>query len=222
MNVTFNRSLPISQSPLDGSVQSVRSAFNHVEILNILKSDSRELLRSVNGQRSSLGLPSVNIQLIPVNGSVYAKLDPTNPKGAGFTPFDNSGRVFINADNPGLSSTRDRAVLRHLVLHEMIHAATSAFGNEVDRLSSRSDPKFPGGITIRNAVIEGLTDLATVLITKKQSPFDNYAPHRSIATKLIELVGADTARRALFGGDKEAIKLVMDAAKQLAVQKPSA
>jgi hypothetical protein len=88
-----------------------------------------------------LGLPAVNIQLIPVNGSVHAKLDPTNPTGAWFSPFDNSGRVFINADNPGLARTRDRAVLRHLVIHEMPHAATSVFGDEVDRLSSKLDPK---------------------------------------------------------------------------------
>jgi hypothetical protein len=222
MSLTFNPNLAISESPSSSSLPSGHIAFSHLEILNIMKSDSKELLRSVNAQRSSLGLPAVNIQLIPVNGSVYARLDPTDPRGAGFTPFDNSGRVFINADNPGLAHTRDRAVLRHLSLHEMIHAATSAFGREVDRLASRLDPKFPGGITVRNAVIEGLTDLATILITKKQSPFDNYAPHRSVATQLIDMVGADTARRALFGGDKSAIKLVMDAAIQLAKQSSAA
>jgi hypothetical protein len=149
MSITFNPSLQISQPPSSASLQSRQIAFNHLEILNIMKSDSKELLRSVNAQRSSLGLPAVNIQLIPVNGSVYARLDPTDPTGAGFTPFDNSGRVFINADNPGLAHTRDRAVLRHLLLHEMFHAATSAFGREVDRLASKLDPKFQGGITVR-------------------------------------------------------------------------
>jgi hypothetical protein len=198
-----------------GAAPSGQTAFNHLELLNIFKADSRDLLRAVNVQRAALGLPAANINLIPVNGAVYAKLNPANPAGAAFTPFDNSGRVFINADNAGLASTRDRAVVRHLVLHEILHAATSPFGKEIGRLTSGEKLTFPGGLTIRDALVEGLTDVATILMTKKESPFDNYEPHRKIAAKVIDIVGPEIAKRALFGGDKAAVKLLVDAARQL-------